>query len=116
MMPNIDPRAMKNMMAKLGISTEEIAANRVIIECSDREIVIEQPQVTQINAQGQKSFQIGGQVREVRNSVHVEITDEDVKMVMEKAGVSDREKAKAALEATDGDIAEAILKLTSGTE
>ncbi len=111
MMPNIDPRAMKNMMAKLGITTEEIAANRVVIACSDRQIVIDNPQVTQIRAQGQTSFQISGSVKELRSDVHVEINEEDVKMVMEKSGVSDSGKARAALEATDGDIAEAILKL-----
>ncbi len=41
------------------------------------------------------------------------ISEEDIKLVMEQAGV-DHDTAKKALEEAKGDLAEAILKLTEG--
>jgi len=115
MMPNIDPRQLKRMMDSMGIKSSEIKAGRVVIEGADRDIVIDNPQVTQINAQGNISFQISGDIKEVeRKAVKLEINDDDVKLVMERSGVSDEEKARAALEGTNGDIAEAIMKLKEG--
>ncbi len=112
MMPNIDPRQLKRMMDSMGIKSSEIKAGRVVIEGAEMDIVIENPQVTQINAQGSVSFQISGDIKEVeREAVKVEISDEDVKLVMERSGVSDEAKARAALEGTNGDIAEAIMRL-----
>ena len=57
---------------------------------------------------GQESFQIAGDVEERGKEKFI---DEDVKMVMEKAGVSEAEAKKALDE--EGDIASAILKLKS---
>lgn len=111
MMPNIDPRQLKNMMAKMGIKSEEIEALRVVIEGRDANIIIENPQVVAIDAQGSRSFQISGEVREEQKSVAIEIKDEDVKLVMEQSGVADESAARKALEETGGDIAEAIIKL-----
>ncbi len=110
MMPNMDPRAMKSMLAKMGIKTEEIGAQRVVIECSDRDIVIESPQVTAISAQGSVSYQVAGAVHEEHKTVSVDITDDDIDTVMRQTG-SDREKARAALQDSGGDIAAAILAL-----
>ena len=110
MMPNIDPRQLKKVMDRMGIKSESIDASRVIIETADKDIVIENPDVIAINAQGSVSFQISGMVNEV-DKTKVEINDEDVKFVMEKAGVSDGSAARKALEESNGNIAEAILKL-----
>ena len=38
MLPNIDPRQMKHMMRQMGISSEEIEAKRVVIECLDKNL------------------------------------------------------------------------------
>ena len=65
MMPNIDPRQLKRMMDSMGIKSSEIKAGRVVIEGAEMDIVIENPQVTQINAQGNVSFQISGDIKEV---------------------------------------------------
>ena len=46
-----------------------------------------------------------------KNAAKVEIGEDDVKLVMQQAGVSDESLARSALEETNGDIAEAILKL-----
>jgi nascent polypeptide-associated complex subunit alpha len=110
MMPNVDPRQLKRMMDSMGIKSSEIDAQRVVIEGKDKDIIIENPQVTQIDAQGSRSFQVQGEVKEV-DKVKMEISDDDVKLVMEKAGISDPEKARFALEESNGDIAGALINL-----
>jgi nascent polypeptide-associated complex subunit alpha len=111
MMPNIDPRTMRNMMAKMGIKSTEIPAVRVIIESADGSILITNPQVTKIEAQGATSFQISGEVSEQQARVEVEISQDDIDTVAASSGVSDREKIVAALQEENGDIARAILRL-----
>jgi nascent polypeptide-associated complex subunit alpha len=102
----MDPKKMEAAMRQLGIKSEPIEAKSVVIETSSGKLVIDNPQVVQITMQGQKSFQISGDVRS-------ESSGDDVKMVMEQAGCSEDE-AKAALEKSGGDIAQAILSLTEG--
>jgi nascent polypeptide-associated complex subunit alpha len=106
----LDPKQMQRAMRQMGIDSKEISANRVIIEQDTKKIVIEDPQVTLITMQGQKSFQIAGKVIE-----QAQINDDDIKMVAESANCSE-EDAKNALEQNDGDIAEAILKLQEKKE
>jgi len=106
MMPNIDPTKMKSMMKQMGISQQEISAKRVIIERDEENIIIENPSVTKITMQGNDSWQISGD--EVYESVKV--SDEDVKLVMEKTG-ADEEKVRETLEKTN-DIADAIIELS----
>ncbi len=105
MMPNIDPKNMAKMMKQMGIQSQELPARRVVIEQDDGQIVIDEPQVTQITVQGQATFQIAGKI-----SRHSGVSADDIKMVMESAAV-DEKTAKEALEAAKGDIAEAIMKL-----
>lgn len=102
-----DMKNMAKMMSKIGISQEEIDASRVIIECSDKNIVIENPQVMKIKMQGQESWQITGEEKEEEAGV----SKEDIKTVMEKTG-TDEEKARKSLEDSRGDLAEAILSLS----
>ncbi len=111
-MPNLDPRALKDMMAKMGIKTSEIDAQSVTIHCTDKDLVITNPQVTRIEAQGSVSFQVVGNVQEKMPLATTEITDDDIKFVMEKTGVSDKERVRTALRASNGDLAAAILALT----
>ncbi len=110
MMPNMDPRQLKRIMDSMGIKSSDIDAQRVVIEGKDRDIIIENPQVTRIVAQGSTSFQVQGEVKEV-DKVKVEIGDDDIKMVMEKSGISDADKARVALEESNGDIAAALINL-----
>ncbi len=110
MMPNMDPKAMKSMLAKMGIKTEEMDATKVTIESSDKNVIIDNPQVTKISAQGSVSFQITGEIREEEKKVSIEITDDDVKTVMDNTG-KDEQAAREALANSNGDIAAAILAL-----
>ncbi len=115
MIPNIDPRALKSMMDRLGIKSEEIKAVKVTIELPDKMLVIDNPEVVSVEMQGKQMFQVGGEVREVEKQVSIEISEEDVRLVMEKSGISDEEKARKALQESNGNIAEAILRLKSGS-
>ncbi|MCL4371705.1 nascent polypeptide-associated complex protein [Candidatus Marsarchaeota archaeon] len=110
MMPNIDPRTLKSMMAKMGITSSEVEADKVVIACSDKDIIISNPQITKIEAQGTVSFQISGDISEQPRDITLEISQDDVKVVMDSTGVSE-EKARESLEETKGDIAKAILML-----
>lgn len=101
----MDPRQMKRMMQQMGINSTEIQAKKVVIETEGKTIVIENPSITKIDAQGQVSYQISGDEREEQT-----ISAEDVQMVMEQANV-DKETAENALKQKNGDLAEAILFL-----
>ena len=110
MFGGIDPKKMQAMMKQMGIKQEELAVERVILEGTDKRIIIEPANVQKIVMQGQESWQITGDARE--ESKEATISDTDIEMVAEKAGVS-KDKAKQALEESGGDIAEAILNAGS---
>jgi nascent polypeptide-associated complex subunit alpha len=102
----MDPKQMARAMKQMGIKSEEIDATKVIIELKEGgRLVVFEPSVVQIEMQGNKSYQISGKVHEEQDA-----GEDDIKMVMETAGVS-REEAQNALRETGGDIAEAILHL-----
>ncbi len=109
MFGGLDPKKMQAMMRQMGIKQEEIEAERVIIECSDKHIIIEEPSVAKITMQGQDSWQISGKVREEAGDDG--IREEDVRLVMEKTGKNEKDVRKA-LDNTGGDIAEAITLLS----
>lgn len=120
-MRGLDTRRMNAMMKRLGIKVEELrGVKEVIFVLGDKKIVIDNPEVTVMDLQGQKTYQVVGEAREVaagrdeeEGKGAPEIPIEDIKMVAEKAGVSE-EEARKALEETDGDIAEAIIRLMGG--
>ena len=105
----LNPKKMQAMMKQLGMSQEEIAAVRVIIEKPDEtKTIIENPSVVKMNIQGQEMYQVsGGEIRENEG-----IREEDIKAVMEKTGCT-KEQAEKVLKSTKGDLAEAILELSS---
>jgi len=122
MMPNVNPRQMEQMMRKMGIKQEEVDAEQVIIVCSDKKIVIDNPSIQKVNMMGKESYQISGDESEEpldddreEEDVPIEISEDDIKTVMEQTGGSE-EEAKQALEDTKGNIAEAILLLTAEKE
>jgi len=105
-----DPAKMKGLMKQLGVKQQEIDAERVIIEKRDgKKILIENPGVQRITMQGQESWQITGEAHE--ESAEEGVSEDDVKLVMEKTGKGEKDVRKA-LEETDGQVAEAIVKLS----
>ena len=107
MMPGgINPRQMQHMMKQLGIKSEELDVKRVIFQMDGKDLIIDSPSVTAVNMQGKKTYTVMGAAREEIAG----LPEEDVKMVMQQAGVKKKE-AEKALEECNGDIAEAIMKL-----
>jgi nascent polypeptide-associated complex subunit alpha len=111
MFPGVNKRQMDQMMRKMGIAQQDIEAEQVIIRCKDKDIILDNPQVSKVNMMGQKTYQIVGQEHEKLRETSIDVSEEDIKTVMEQAGV-DKIKAKEALLETKGDIAEAIMNLT----
>lgn len=107
---NINPQMMKQAMKKMGMKQEELDAKEVIIRLSDKELVFHEPNVSKINAMGQETFQIAGEFEERLLETKAEISDDDIKVVVEQCGCSEDE-AKAAIKDADGDLAKAILSL-----
>jgi|WetSurMetagenome_2_1015567.scaffolds.fasta_scaffold1425525_1 nascent polypeptide-associated complex subunit alpha len=108
MMPGLDPRAMQAAMKKMGIKQSEIDATEVVIRTPEKEIIISNPSVTKIDMMGQTSFQIAGEISE--RQPQAEISQEDVKTVIDQSGASE-EEAKKALKENNGDLAAAIISL-----
>jgi nascent polypeptide-associated complex subunit alpha len=108
----MDNRNARRMMDRLGINMKEVPdVEEVVIRTADREIHIVNPSVSEVNAQGNRVFQVAGEVEEVEREKKT-FGAEDVLLVQQQAGVT-KEKAIAALEESDGEVARAILKLTS---
>jgi nascent polypeptide-associated complex subunit alpha len=122
-MGRVNPRQMKQAMKRLGITNDELNdVEEVIIRRKSSEMVITNAQVSIMTMQGQKTFQIAGDVTERPKTsviaaspeapVAATIPEEDVELVMGQTGCS-REKAVEALKAADGQPAEAIIKIMS---
>jgi len=110
MIPGMNPRDMQKAMKRLGIRQEEIPAIQVIIKTEDKQIIINNPQVSKVNMMGQETFQIIGQAEEHELSSQPEISEDDIKTVMDQTGVSE-DDARAAIEDNEGDLAKAIMDL-----
>lgn len=115
----MNDRQMKQAMKKMGIKQTSIDdVTEVIIRTKSNEIVIRGAEVVCVEMGGSKSYQISGveTVRELGSAGAEEpvvtFAAEDVDLVMSQTGC-DREKAVEALTATDGQPAEAILKIMS---
>jgi len=99
-------------MQKMGMQVKEIeGAREVIIITNDRKIVIEEPSVAAVTLQGQQIYQITGGTQKEETLTKVEtVSEDDARLVSDQASVS-VEEAKKALEATEGDLARAIVHL-----
>ena len=106
----MNSRQMAQAMRKMGIQQVEIEATEVIIKCPDKQIIINNPQVSKVNMMGQETFQIVGQPEEQPLSSEPDINEDDIQTVMDQTGTS-KEKAKDSIEKNEGDLAKAILDL-----
>lgn len=112
MIGGFDSRQTRRLMERMGVNLEEVpGVEEVIIKTSNRDIVVKNASVSEIKTKGMRVFQVVGEVEErVREAP--KFSDEDVVLVAQQAGVS-REKALAALADSGGDLAKAILNLTT---
>jgi nascent polypeptide-associated complex subunit alpha len=113
MMPGrMNARQMNQMMKRFGINVKTIEnVERVVIETDTKQYVFENAEVTVMDVQGEKTYQVTGTPVVKAKQTEEDTLKDDVKLVMEQTGKSEAE-ARAALKETNGDIAEAILKLS----
>jgi len=97
----------------MGLDMNQIPdVKEVIIRTSTKDLVVREANVSEINAKGMRVFQVmGNEVEEIEHE-KPKFTEEDVLLVAQQAGVS-KERASAALEESNGDLAQAILQLSS---
>ena len=114
-MSRVNSRRTRRMMKNMGLNMDEMPdINRVILQGPKREIIIEGAAVTSLNVQGQKMFQIaGGKLVETTIEKKLQIPEEDILLVSQQTGVS-MERARIVLEESEGDLAKAILMITTG--
>ena len=108
----ISPRETKRLMKRMGVGMSQIPdVQEVILRTNEKEIIIENPEVAVLNLQGQKIFQVAGEmITEKAIKKVMAVPEVDIKLVADQTGKS-LEEAKRALEETEGDLAKAILLL-----
>lgn len=113
----INPRQLRSLMRQLGIEIEELKnVKEVLITFENGEkLCFPNPSVTVIKSQEGEMFQVVGKYEIIREKSSEEFTEEDIKIVMEKANVS-RDKAIEALKKAGGNPAEAIMLILSGQD
>ena len=103
----INPKQLEKMAKRMGIQASPIDAEEVVIKTADKDIIINNPQVSKVNMMGQETWQITGEAEEKPRRP---FTDEDIDTVVNQTGAS-RDEVMHALEAAHGDLAEAIMHL-----
>lgn len=110
MIPGMNSRDMAKAMKRLGIQQVEIDAKEVVMKTADSELVFRNPKVSKVNLMGQETYQIIGTPEEKPIQTEPEISEEDIKTVMEQAEAS-HDAALEAIKHNKGDLAAAILQL-----
>jgi nascent polypeptide-associated complex subunit alpha len=123
---------MKAAMKRQGIDMDTLdGVEKVVVLTRDKEIVFDRPEVTSISAQGSVTYQVVGSPKErprsaasaaagddlsaeelVQAIASAKYSEEDVALVQAQTGASE-DDVRAALEACEGEVAEAIMKLIS---
>ena len=107
----MDNRQTRRMLEKMGMNLEELPnVEEVIIKTKERDLIIKEPQVSQIKSKAMNMFQIIGNDTEEIEKEKPTYKKEDILLVSQQANVS-QEEAQKALEETNGNLAQAILKL-----
>ena len=106
-------RQMRRMMDKMGLDMEEIPnVQEVVIKTDKKEIVIPKPSVTEMKSKENSIFQVIAESFEEKELEVQIFSEDDIMLVCQQANCNE-EQARDALAESKGDIAQAILKLTS---
>ena len=118
-MRGINPRQMQRPMRSMGITQTDVKdVIEVIIRTKDKDIVIKGAEVTCIDMKATRQYQVAGPetILPAGSAGSADagpvFAAEDIELVMSQTNC-DREKAIEALEACDGQPAEAIIKIMS---
>ncbi|MFH1440014.1 MAG: nascent polypeptide-associated complex protein [Candidatus Woesearchaeota archaeon] len=119
MFPGMNPKMMKQAMKKMGVKEETLEVSEVIMKVvgSDKDLVFENPEVSIIDMMGQTTYQVIGEpiIKDRIVDTTPDINEEDINTVVEQTNCT-VEKAKEILEETNGDLAEAIMKIKGEEE
>lgn len=130
-------RTMRRRMQQQGIDMNQIEATRVIIETPEKTLIIDQPEVVEMQQGMGKIYQVIGDAEEyeageinlgelsavgkdeyveeeIEEDVKPTITENDIMLVAAQANV-DKETAEAVLRECKGNIAKAIVDLKNRT-
>lgn len=106
-------REMRRMLDKMGLEMKEMdSVEEVIIKTDTKELYLIKPQVVEMKGKDSTIFQVVASDIEERKKEIPSFKEEDVILVMQQANVT-KEKAIQSLIDSNGDIAQAILGLTS---
>jgi nascent polypeptide-associated complex subunit alpha len=106
-------REMRRMLDKMGLEMRDIGnVEEVIIKTDTKELYLVKPQVIEMKGKDSTIFQVVASDIEEKQREVPSFKEEDIMLVMQQANVS-REKATQALTESRGDMAQAILSLTT---
>jgi len=106
-------REMRRMLDKMGLEMKEMdSVEEVIIKTDTKELYLIKPQVVEMKGKDSTIFQVVASDIEERKKEIPSFKEEDLILVMQQANVT-KEKAIQSLIDSKGDIAQAILGLTS---
>ena len=105
---------MGRMLEGMSMNTEEVQGVReVVIRTERSELIIAKPAVTKTAVGDKMTYTVSGEEGEERELDAPVFSDDDIELVCHQAGV-DRDRASEVLAETNGDIAQAIMRLGSG--
>lgn len=106
-------REMRRMLDKMGLEMKDMGnVEEVIIKTDTKELYLVKPQVIEMKGKDSTIFQVVASDIEEKQREVPSFKEEDIMLVMQQANVS-REKATQALTESKGDLAQAILSLTT---
>jgi nascent polypeptide-associated complex subunit alpha len=106
-------REMRRMLDKMGLDMTTLDnVEEVIIKTDKKELYLVKPQVIEMKGKDSTIFQVIASDIEEKQREVPSFKEEDLILVMQQANVS-REKAVNALTESKGDIAQAILSITT---
>ena len=106
-------REMRRMLDKMGLEMKDLGdVEEVIIKTRTKEIFLNKPQIIEMKGKDSTIFQIVATSIEEAVKEVPSISEEDITLVMLQASVT-RDKALVALTESKGDMAQAILNLTT---
>ncbi|MHB8567944.1 MAG: nascent polypeptide-associated complex protein [Nitrososphaerales archaeon] len=109
---NFDNRQTRRMLERMGVSMDQIeGVEEVIIRTQDKDLVIKGASVSEMKTKGSRFFQVVGDDVEERMREKPKYSQEDVLLVSQQASVPEA-KAEQALKDSNGDLAQAILRLS----
>ncbi len=104
---------MRRMLDRMGLDMKELPnVQEVIIKTDKKEIIIQKPAVTEMKSKDNSIFQVIATSYEEKELETPIFSEEDIMLVSQQANVS-AEVAANALKETGGDLARAILLLST---